>query len=144
MNNSQSSFFEFTKTTAGNINLQDYTGWNSLVISKIYLKKGECITSKEISEKYTDLQNKEKIFISIEGKQNLILQLSKKLLKPFDAVNFFKGKNDIYKIEANDNSILYMISAKNLKNLDQNREPFFFNFKNDLESKNLWGGKIKA
>ena len=125
MNNSQSSFFDFNKTTAGNINLRDYTGWNGLVISKIYLKKGECVTNKEINEKYSNLENKEKIFVSIEGMQNLILKFSKKFLKPFDAVNFFKGKNDEYKIEAIDNSILYMISAKNLENLDQNKEPFF-------------------
>ena len=63
----------------------------------------------------------------------------KVLLKEYDAVDFV-SKSQKYQMHCLEDTTIFMISAKNLETFVG--EPIFFNFKTDLEAKNLWGGQI--
>ena len=137
INKDISNFFDFKKPAISNgFNFSSYTGWNSLVIIKFNLEKDQNLTSDFIKLKFPEIYDKEKILVVVKGTLKISLRKKHFLLKEFDALNFF---SDEYKIECKKNTIAYLVSAKNLT--EYNKDSIFFNFKNDIELKNLWGGQ---
>ena len=136
----KSKYFNLNKSqNFNNILFSSYDGWNSLVVAKFNLKKNDYIDANYINEQFPELKNKQKIFVTIKGSIKLEFEKSSFIMNEFDAVDFIKG-DEKYKINSSEDSIIYMVSAKDLGAEDGS--PVFFNFKKEVTSKNLWGGKI--
>lgn len=133
-----SSFFEFKSDITDNYRLGNYLGWNSLVIAKFKLKKGIFLSSLKIDDKFDGLKGKQKIIVVIKGFLEIEIENKKKSLKHFDAVDIISSDQK-FNVFAKEETIFFMISAKNLE--QQSGSCNFFNFKRDIEIKDLWGGQ---
>ena len=135
-----SKFFDFKTKSKSNLHsISDYIGWHGLVIIKLEMKKNETFTNEYIKSNYLDIYNKEKILIVVKGKITFNLFNKKFDLKDYDALNFFSDEKK-YEIVCEENALVYIIGAKELK--PNESSPIYFNFKKDILAKNLWGGQI--
>ena len=135
-----SKYFDFSQHhKINNVSFSDYNGWNSLLVVKFSMKKNDFIDDKKINDQYPDLQRKQKIFVVTKGQIKLEFEKKFFTMSEYDSVDFIRG-DEKYKIESLENSSIYMVSAKDLG--PEEDKPIFFNFKKNIESKNLWGGKI--
>ena len=136
----KSNYFNFNElSNSKDCNFFEYRGWNGLSIIKLDIFKGKTLSDSFINSRYIDLVEKEKIFVLTKGKMEIKSEKHKVLLTEYDAVNFF-SKSQKYQMHCLEDTTIFMISAKDLKN--SVGEPVFFNFKKDIEAKNLWGGQI--
>ena len=116
----------------------NYTGWSGLNLVKFILKKNDTINFSMLNEIFPDLSNKEKIFFTTVGNINFDYSKKNINLNKFDAIDLNSAKD--YSFNSSENTTLFMISSNKSKTSD-NRS-FCFNFKKDIEARNLWGGKI--
>jgi len=136
----KSNYFHFNELlNSKDCNFFEYRGWNGLSVIKLDIFKEKTLSESFINSRYIDLVEKEKIFVLTKGKMEIKSEERKVLLKEYDAVNFF-SKSQKYKMHCLEDTTIFMISAKDLEN--SVGEPIFFNFKKDIEAKNLWGGQI--
>lgn len=142
MNNFQSKYFNFNdnnRSSKTKVKLFHYLGWNSLLIIKIHIKKNEIVDYNLIDKNFIKIKNKQKIFILTEGECNFKIKNNNHTLNSFDTVDLESG-NEKYEIKALQDTTIFMVSASNL--VKQEGDIKIFNFKRDVESKNLWGGQI--
>ena len=142
MDNIQSKYFNFNdnyRNLKTKVELFHYSGWNSLFIIKIHLKKNEIVDFNLIDKNFTKIKDKQKIFVLIDGECNFKIKDNNHTLNSFDAVDLVSG-NEKYEIKALQNTMIFMVSASNL--IKQEGDIKIFNFKRDVKSKNLWGGQI--
>ncbi len=135
----KSKFFNFEKPLKSNgHDLCEYNGWNSLLVTKFVIKKQEILNHEQVNSYYPDLKEKQKIFVVTKGVLEMEHQGSQSLLREYDAVDFVSSSQK-YEMKIKEDAVIFMISAKNLVN--QSGKPVFFNFKKDIEIKDLWGGQ---
>ena len=138
-NKIESNFFNFEKKILTNeIKTSHYLGWNSLMIAKFEITKNKMLDDRIIDSTYPDLKDKQKIFIVTKGVLELKIDNKKNVLAEYDAFDLATN-NEKFEIAAKENSIFFIISAKNLDS--QTGTNAYFNFKKDLEKKDLWGGQ---
>ena len=130
---SESNFFRFSKKK-----IDKYNGWNKSSIIKIQLNSKDVTTYQELIKIEKKIIKNEKLIIIKKGKVNIMVD--KKLYKmgKLDALNLFSNCKNL-KIMATEDSEIYLVSC--LTNKNKLGNPFFFNLKRDIKSKNLWGGK---
>tara|TARA_B100000965_G_C19471530_1_gene704329 strand:+ start:338 stop:1033 length:696 start_codon:yes stop_codon:yes gene_type:complete len=139
MNEIKSNFFNFKKKlTSNEIQSSHYLGWNNLLIIKFEIIKNNIIDKKIIDISYPDLKDRQKIFVVTAGALEVKIDNQKNILNKLDAFDL-ASKNEEYEISAKENSVFFIICAKDLEN--QAGTNVFFNFKKDLEKKDLWGGQ---
>ena len=93
MNKIPSKYFDFnTSEKFQDKYISEYTGWNSLLIAKIEIKKGLSFNDNFINSKYSDLKEKQKIFVIIKGSVKTKYGSSNLLLKEFDAIDFISSQ----------------------------------------------------
>lgn len=139
MSKSQSKYFEFIKEPNDHeFLLSEFKGWNGLIVMELNLPKNLNVKSGSIKSKYFDIKEKEKIFVLTKGKAKIYLDDNSYTLKEFDALNLY-SKNSNYEIKSEEDSKIFIVSAENLKPFTKN--PVFFNFKKDITSHDIWGGK---
>ena len=131
------NFKELSKPI-GEATVFNYVGWSGLHVTKFFIPKGKKITNSLINEFHPDLNNKEKIFVTTEGNIELKSDEFDLLFNEFDAIDFI-GEQNYYFHSLKDTSI-FMISSKDSKACKGKSTAF--NFKKDLETRNLWGGQI--
>ena len=131
------NFKELSKPM-GEASVFNYVGWSGLHVAKFFIPKGKKITNSLIDESHPDLYNKEKIFVTTEGNIELKSEEFDLLFNEFDAIDFI-GEQNYYFNSLKDTSI-FMISAKDSKVCDG--KSIHFNFKKDIDARNLWGGQI--
>jgi len=137
LNKDKSSYFEFEKSTSLDLcSFSKYTGWNSLIVIKINLKKDKNLTYDFIRSKFSEIYNKEKILVVVKGVLKFSFKKKEFFLNEFDALNFFSNE---YEIECKENTEAYLISAKDL--IAHDKDSIFFNFKKDIKPVDLWGGQ---
>ena len=134
-----SKYFDFkTKKENDGLYIYHHVGWSGLTIIKFDIKKGKNLDGSFIDSLYPDLYKKEKIFVNTKGSldiKSLEYQFS---LEKFDAVDLISGSQG-YQITCLEDSTVFIISSNNLTNY--NEKPIFFNFKKNIETKDLWGGQ---
>jgi len=134
-----SKYFDFkTLTKHGDHLVCQHVGWSGLSIIKFDIKKGKNLNNSFIDSYYPDLCNKEKIFAITKGALELKSAEYQISLGKFDAVDLISESQN-YQINCLEDSTVFMVSSKNLKNF--NGKPVFFNFKKDITIKDLWGGQ---
>ena len=139
MNEINSNFFNFEKKLISNkIQSSHYLGWNNLLIIKFEIIKNNIFDKKIIDTSYPDLKDKQKIFVVTKGTLEIKIDNQKNTLNVFDAFDL-GNKNEEYEISAKENSVFFVICAKDLDG--QTGTNVFFNFKKDLEKRDLWGGQ---
>jgi len=139
MNEIKSNFFNFKKELISNkIQSSHYLGWNNLFIIKFEIIKNNIFDKKIIDRSYPDLKDKQKIFIVTKGVLEVKSDNQKNTLIKFDAFDLV-NKNEEYEISAKENSVFFVICAKDFDG--QTGTNVFFNLKKDLEKKDLWGGQ---
>ena len=135
----KSNFFNFEeKLTFNKIQSSYYLGWNNLLIIKFEIIKNNIFEKKVIDISYPDLKDKQKIFVVTKGTLEVEVDNQKNTLNEFDAFDLV-NKNEEYEISAKENSVFFVICAKDLDG--QIGKNVFFNFKKDLEKRDLWGGQ---
>ena len=135
-----SNYFNFYDTSRTiDESVCNYLGWSGLVVAKFSLPEGKKINSESIDELYPELKNKEKIFVTTEGNIKFSSTEINKNLNEFDAVDFISGQKK-YSFSSLKETSFFMIGANKAK--IYNEDSIFFNFKKDIEAKNLWGGQI--
>ena len=135
----KSNFFNFKKKlTSNKIQSSYYMGWNNLLIIKFEIIKNNIFEKKVIDISYPDLKSKQKIFVVTKGTLEVKVDNQKNTLNEFDAFDLV-NKNEEYEISAKENSVFFVICAKDLDG--QIGKNVFFNFKKDLEKRDLWGGQ---
>lgn len=139
MNEIKSNFFNFKKKLISNkIQSSHYLGWNNLFIIKFEIIKNNIFHKKTIDISYPDLRDKQKIFVVTKGVLEVKIDNQKNTLIKFDAFDLV-NKNEEYEISAKENSVFFVICAKDFDG--QTGTNVFFNLKKDLEKKDLWGGQ---
>ncbi len=116
----------------------NYTGWSGLNLAKFLLKKNETINHFMLNKIFSDLVDKEKIFFTTEGNINFNSSEKNISLKKFDAIDL--NSQEDYSFNSSENTSLFMISSK--KSMASDNRFYCFNFKRDIEARNLWGGQI--
>ena len=136
-----SNYFNFKdlSKSIGDITVFNYVGWSGLHVAKLLIPKGTKVTNTLINDFFPDLNNKEKIFVTTKGNIEFKSDEFDLQLKEFDAIDFISGSKNYYFNSLKDTSI-FMIGAKDTKICKD--KSFFFNFKKDIEARNLWGGQI--
>lgn len=129
----ESNFFKFRKKK-----IDIYKGWNKSSIIKIQLNNNDIKTNQDLIKIEKNIIKNEKLIIIKKGKVDIIANKRLYKLDKLDALNLFSSCKDL-KIMAKEFSEIYIVSC--LTNKNRLGNPFFFNFKRDLKSKNLWGGK---
>lgn len=139
--NIDSNFFDFEKLSnpIDQGTVFNYKGWSGLYAAKFILPKGKKIDSFSVDKFYPDLINKEKIFVTTEGNIHLKSDLIDKEFNKFDAVDFVSGNEKYSFISSEDTSFFMICASKSKIHKDKS---FCFNFKKDIEARNLWGGQI--
>ena len=133
-------YFNFNKKeTINQVNISSFTGWNKLQVCKFEMKKDQKINDEQINSYFPKIALKEKIFIVVKGKILINISQKKYELSQFDALNLASNKEKIL-FTCHENAEIYMIAAHNSQ-VYSSVEPFFFNFKKDLETRDLWGGQ---
>ena len=139
MSEIKSKYFNFKGSLKSNDHfISEYKGWNSLLVTKFDIKKGKVLDSSHINSRYPELNGKQKIFVATKGVLQIKYDGSESLLREYDAVDFVSSSQK-YEMKIKEDAVIFMISAKNLVN--QSGKPVFFNFKKDIEIKDLWGGQ---
>lgn len=135
-----SDYFRFSDLTQplGDISVCNFSGWSGLELFKFNLPMGKSISNLHISEFRPDVDDKEKIFFTTEGNIKFVYENLNLELKKFDAVDLSDGKN--YSFEALEETFLFMVTSKNSQKINEKIK--IFNFKKDLEKRDLWGGQI--
>jgi len=135
------NYFNFIENLKSNKNIDffSYTGWSGLQVVKLLIPKSKKITNLQLDESFPHLVNKEKIFISTENHIEFKSDDLDKTLNNFDAVDIV-SKNIKYEFSSLRDTFVFMISSSKSKTLEG--KPIYFNFKKDLEARNLWGGQI--
>jgi quercetin dioxygenase-like cupin family protein len=132
-------YFNFDKKEIlDQVNISKFTGWNELQVCKLEMKKDQNLNSEQINLYFPKIALKEKIFIVVKGKVTINILQKKYTLSEFDALNLASNKEKIL-FTCYENAEIYMISANNPEVYTD--APFFFNFKKDLETRDLWGGQ---
>ena len=135
----KSKYFNFNQSLKSNGHfISEYKGWNSLLITKFDMKKGKVLDNNHINSRYPELNGKQKIFVTTKGVLQIKYEGSESLLREYDAVDFVSS-SQTYEMKSLEDSVIFMISAKNLTS--QSGKSIFFNFKKDIKSKDLWGGQ---
>jgi quercetin dioxygenase-like cupin family protein len=135
----KSKYFDFNNLQKSKIpNSSEYKGWSGLSVIKFDIKKKQELNDKFIDSHYGDFCKKEKILVVASGKLEIKNNKEKRFLEKFDAIDFVTGIEK-YEIVCLEDSIIFMISSKNLENYQG--ETVFFNFKKNIESRDLWGGQ---
>ncbi len=138
-NNINSKFFYFKKKLISEeFIISDYMGWNSLKIVKFETIRDKIFDNKTIDVNYPELKNKQKIFIVTKGYLEFEIDGKKNIFTEFDAIDFVEV-NKKFEISVKKDTVFFIISAKNSNNQIGNN--IYFNFKNDIEKKDLWGGQ---
>ena len=97
----KSNYFHFNELlNSKDCNFFEYRGWNGLSIVKLNILKGNTLNDSFIDSHYTDLIDKEKIFVVTKGNMELKSDKHKVLLKEYDAVDFV-SKSQKYQILSN-------------------------------------------
>ena len=135
------NYFNFIENLKSdkNIDFFSYTGWSGLQVVKLLIPKSKKITNLQLDECFPHLVNKEKIFVSTENNIEFKSDDMNKTLNNFDAVDIV-SKNIKYEFSSLSDTFIFMISSSKSKTPEG--KSIFFNFKKDLEAKNLWGGQI--
>ena len=138
-NKVKSNFFRFDKKFASDdLKVSNYLGWNSLNIAKFDIIKNTTLNNVKIDSWYPNLKKEQKIFLVTKGSLEFNIENKKNILTKFDAFDL-NTKNLNYEISVNENSTFFIIGASNSNKLTEKN--FCFNFKKDLETKDLWGGQ---
>ena len=138
MENNKSRYFELNNNKNEKFSLSEYLGWSGLLVMKLDFFKDTLIQNQLITSKYFDISDKEKIIVLVSGSIEIKLDNKVFSLKEFDAINLY-GENSEYEINCIENSQVFIISSKNLT--PQKKQPIFFNFKKDINPKDIWGGQ---
>lgn len=139
MKKNSSKFFEFKpKNICDGFSLSEYKGWNGLLVMKLLINKKLSINSKVLKSNYFDISNKEKVLIAAKGNTLVHYNNQKYKLNDFDAFYFNEFKTE-YSFSFEESSELFLITAENIE--PKKIKPIVFNFKNDLEPVDIWGGQ---
>ncbi len=138
MQQQPSNYFDFIKDNKDNQITSNYLGWNSLLVAKFQLNKGSFLDNSKIDNKFNDLKSKQKIIVVVSGSLEIEIEDKKKTLKDFDAIDIISSDQK-FQILVKENTSFFMISAKKLDKQSGNCN--FFNFKKDIQVKDLWGGQ---
>ncbi len=136
----KSEYFSFSELLIPlyDLKVSNYSGWSGLEVFKFYLPKGKSLTNSIINEFKPDLINKEKIFFTSEGEIELKSKEFSLKLDKFDTIDF--NNEQEYMFNSLNNTNIFMISSKKSKIIDE--KSIAFNFKKDVEKRDLWGGQI--
>ena len=137
----KSTYFNFDESGFLNekVNISNFKGWSGLSVTRFQMSKNSVVDSDEINSKFPQLNDKEKIFVIIEGSTNFIKNNEKIKLDKLDAVDFVSS-NQKFKMISDEETTLYMIGSEKSKSI--NDETHYFNFLKDIQPRNLWGGQI--
>ena len=137
----KSTYFNFDESSSLNekVNISNFKGWSGLSVTRFQMSKNSVVDSDEINSKFPQLNDKEKIFVIIEGSTNFIKNNEKIKLDKLDAVDFVSS-NQKFKMISDEETTLYMIGSEKSKSI--NDETHYFNFLKDIQPRNLWGGQI--
>lgn len=136
-----SKYFNFKDLSKSidNITLFNYVGWSGLHVTKFLIPQGGKLTNLQLQDLFPDLENKEKIFVTINGNIEFKSDKLNTQLSEFDAIDLMSDEKNYYFNSLKDSSI-FMISSRDSKTCEG--DSVCFNFKKDLEARNLWGGQI--
>ena len=135
----KSKYFDFNELSKSRGHIAcEYKGWNGLSVTKFDIPKGKRLSNSFINSHYHDLYDKEKIFVITKGSLKLRTEGYQIPLGKYDAVDFVSGSQE-YQMNSSEDSTAFMISAKDLETFTG--KPVFFNFKKDIEARDLWGGQ---
>lgn len=136
----QSKYFSFKELLRplGDIKVSNHSGWSGLEVFKFFVPKGKSITNSIINEYKPHLIDKEKIFFTFDGDIEIESKEFNFKLDKFDAIDFKNEQN--YAFNSLNETSIFMISSKKSKKI--NEKSIAFNFKKDVEKKDLWGGQI--
>ena len=132
------NFNSFLQSKEG-IDIYSYTGWNGLSVTKFVISKDKSLSSSFIYSCFPELAAKGKIFVVNKGHIKFESSNQEVSLKDYDALDLASNEKN-YKLNSIDSTTIFMISAIGLSNF--NEKTIFFNFKKDIEARNLWGGQI--
>jgi quercetin dioxygenase-like cupin family protein len=135
------NYFDFRNelTSKNNLDYCSYTGWSGLQVVRFSMSKSTKINSIQLNETFSHLKEKEKIFICTKGNIKFKSDDLETDLIEFDAID--SVSEDInYEFNALKDSSIFMISS--CKAMTSKGKCIHFNFKKDVEAKNLWGGQI--
>ena len=135
------NYFNFIENLKSdkNIDFFSYTGWSGLQVVKLLIPKSKKITNLHLDDSFPHLVNKEKIFISTDNSIEFKSDDMDKTLINFDAVDIL-SKDIKYELSSLKDTFIFMISSSKSEAPEGNS--IYFNFKKDLEARNLWGGQI--
>jgi len=136
-----SKYFNF-KDELKSINSIDffrYVGWSGLYVVKFVMPQTSKITNLQLDEFFPDLKRKEKIFVTTKGNIEFKSNDLDTNLNELDAVDVVSETIN-YNFNAISDSTIFMISSRESKIFEE--KSINFNFKKDIEARNLWGGQI--
>ena len=136
-----SKYFNFKDLSKSidNITFFDYVGWSGLHVTKFLIPEGSKLTNLQLEALFPDLKDKEKIFVITKGNIEFKSDKINTQLNEFDAIDLVSEKKNFYFNSLIDSSI-FMICSRDSKTCEG--DSVCFNFKKDLEARNLWGGQI--
>jgi len=135
----KSKYFDFNPLLRSNAsNSSEYKGWNGLSVIKFDIKKDQDLSETFVNSQYQDFYEKEKIFVVTSGLLEFRNQGEQRSLEKYDAIDFVTGVEK-YKMIGLQDSTIFMISSKHLDTYKG--QPIFFNFKKNIEARDLWGGQ---
>ena len=136
-----SNYFNFKdlSKSIGNIVFFNYIGWSGLYVTKFLIPHGGKLTNLQLDNLFSDLSNKEKIFIITKGNIEFKSYELNVQLSDFDAIDLLSEKKS-YSFNSLNDSTVFMISSKESSTCEG--ESVYFNFKKDLKPRDLWGGQI--
>ena len=136
-----SKYFNFKDLSKSidNITFFDYVGWSGLHVTKFLIPEGSKLTNLQLEALFPDLKDKEKIFVITKGNIEFKSDKINTQLNEFDAIDLVSEKKNFYFNSLIDSSI-FMICSRDSKTSEG--DSVCFNFKKDLEARNLWGGQI--
>jgi hypothetical protein len=132
----QSQFFKFKQ--AENPLVQIHKGWNKSIIAKFTLKKDDEINEIFFKKNFSFIINKEKILVVTSGKIEIKKNEKVLVLKEFDALNFSSDNKD-FKVRGVTECNFYLVSSTAIPS--RKIDGIYFNFKNDIVSRDIWGGQ---
>jgi len=136
-----SEYFNFKDQSKliNNIEFFSYIGWSGLNVTKFLIPEASKITNFHLNEIFPDLKKKEKIFVTTKGNIEFKANDLDTHLNEFDAVDI-TSETVNYNFNAMSDSSIFMISS--IKSKTSEVKTNKFNFKKDIEARNLWGGQI--
>ena len=136
-----SKYFSFNEQSKSinNIDFSSYFGWSGLNVTKFIIPEASEITNFQLNHIFPDLKEKEKIFVIIKGNIDFKSNDLDATLNELDAVDIISKTVD-YNFKALSDASIFMISS--VKSKISEAKTIKFNFKKDIEARNLWGGQI--